>query len=104
MTEKSEKERPRTLIIKPINPVDTRAFVVPSEDEKVFWVLDLVGEQETDGLEGLLAAIDVIAEEEVVCFWRETAVLEQSEEVVVLAVDVTYITNTSTDKNTRKKL
>lgn len=31
--------------------------MVPSEDEKVFGVLDLVGEQETDGLEGLLAAV-----------------------------------------------
>lgn len=76
--------------------------MVPSEDEKVFGVLDLVGEQETDGLEGLLAAIDVIAEEEVVCFWRETAVLEQSEKVVVLAVDVTCSTDAD-DANANKK-
>lgn len=77
--------------------------MVPSEDEKVFGVLDLVGEQETDGLEGLLAAIDVIAEEEVVCFWRETAVLEQSEKVVVLAVDVTYSITDADDANANKK-
>lgn len=68
--------------------------MVPPEDEEVFGILDLVGEEETDGLEGLLAAIDVIAEEEVVCFWREAAVLEQSEEVVVLAVDVTCTSRT----------
>jgi hypothetical protein len=37
----------------------------------------------------LLASVDVIAQEEVVCFWREPAIFEQTEEVIVLAVDVT---------------
>lgn len=78
----------RTLIVKAIQPIDARALVVPAEDEEVLRVLDLVGEQQADGLERLLAAVDVVAEKEVVCLWREAAVLEQAEEVVVLAVYV----------------
>jgi hypothetical protein len=35
--------------------------VVPAQEEEVFWVLDLVGEEETDGLQRLLASIDVVA-------------------------------------------
>jgi hypothetical protein len=36
----------------------------------------------------LLASINVIAEEEVVCFWWETSILEQTEEIVVLPMDI----------------
>ena len=63
--------------------------MVPAENKEVLGVLDLVREEETDGLEGLLATVDVVAEEEVVCLGREAAVLEQAQKVVVLAVDVT---------------
>lgn len=37
--------------------------MVTTEDEEVFGVLDLVGEEKADGLEGLLASVDVVAEE-----------------------------------------
>ena len=36
----------------------------------------------------LLAAVHVVAEEQVVGLWREAAVLEQSQQIVVLPVDV----------------
>lgn len=62
--------------------------MVAPEDEKVFGVLDLVGEEQTDSLEGLLPPIDVVAEEKVVCFWWEATILEKSEEIVILTVDV----------------
>ena len=62
--------------------------MVAAQDEEVLGVLDLVGEQQADRLEGLFAAVDVVAEEEVVCFGWEAAVLEQSQQVVVLSVDV----------------
>ena len=51
--------------------------MVSAEDEEVFGVLDLVGEEEADGLETLFPAVDVVAEEEIVGFWRKPAVLEQ---------------------------
>jgi len=45
-------------------------------------------EQEADRLERLLPAVDVVPQEEVVGLGREAAVLEQAQEVRVLAVDV----------------
>jgi len=62
--------------------------VVAAKDEKVFGVLDLVCEEKTNRLERLLASIDIVAEKEVVCFWGKAAILEQTEEVIVLPVDV----------------
>lgn len=63
--------------------------MVAPQDEEVFGVLDLVGQEQADGLERLLATVDVITEEEVVGLWREPAVFEKAEEVVILAVDIT---------------
>jgi hypothetical protein len=77
------------LVVKAIDTVDRGALVVTSEDEEVFGVLDLVGEEQADGLKRLLASIDVVTEEEVVGLRREATVLEESEEIVVLSVDIT---------------
>lgn len=63
--------------------------MVATQDEEVFGVLDLVGEQKADGLERLLASIYVISKEEVVRLWRETTILEEPKQVIVLAVNVT---------------
>ena len=76
------------FIVETVNAIDGRAFVISSQNEEVLGVLDLVCQQKADGLEGLLATVDVIAEEEVVGLWREAAVLEEAESVVVLSVDV----------------
>lgn len=62
--------------------------MVATKDEEVFGILDLVREQEANGLEGLLATIDVVAKEEVVGLGREAAILEKSEQIVVLAVNI----------------
>ena len=50
--------------------------------------LDLVGQQQTDGLEALLASVDVVAQKEVVALGREATVLEQAQQVEVLPVQV----------------
>ena len=63
--------------------------MISTKDEKVFRVLDLVCEEKAYGFEGLLAPVDVVAEEEVVCFWWETPILEESQKVIVLTMDVT---------------
>jgi hypothetical protein len=44
--------------------------VIAAQDEEVFGIFDLVGEEEADDLERLLASIDVVAEEEVVGLCR----------------------------------
>jgi hypothetical protein len=36
-----EQAHARTLIVEAINTVDTRALVITSENEEVFWVFDL---------------------------------------------------------------
>lgn len=63
--------------------------MVAAKDEEVLGILDLVCEQQADGLQGLLATVYVVAEEEVVGLWGESAVLEQTEQIVVLAMYVT---------------
>lgn len=77
------------LIVETVDAVDRGALVVAAQDEEVLGVLDLVGEEQADGLERLLATIDVVTEEEVVGLGREATVLEQTQEIVILAVDVT---------------
>ena len=62
------------FVVKAVNAINAGAFVVASEQEKVFRVLDLVGKQQRDHLERLLAAVDVVAEEEVVGLIRVRAV------------------------------
>jgi len=79
---------PLAFVVEPVYPVDARALVVSAEKEEVLRILDLVSQQEADGLQGLLPPIHVIAEEEVVCFGGEPAVLEQTKEVRELPVDV----------------
>ena len=81
-------EAAAALVVEAVDAVDAGALVVAAKDEEVFGILDLVREEEADDLEGLLAAVDVVAEEEVVGLGGESAVLEQAEEVGVLAVDV----------------
>ena len=62
--------------------------MVSPEEEEVLWVLDLVCEEQADGLQQLLAPVDVVAQEQVVGLGREPSVLEQPQEVRVLAVDI----------------
>ena len=62
--------------------------MVAPQNEEVLGVLDLVGQEQADGLERLLAAIYVVAEEEVVGLGREAAVLEEAEQVIILPVDI----------------
>jgi hypothetical protein len=52
--------------------------VVATEDEEVLGVFDLVCQEKTDGLERLLATVDIVAEEEIVSLRREAAVFEKT--------------------------
>ena len=80
---------PLTLIIEAVDAVDAGTLVVPTEQEEVLWVLDLIGQQQADGLQRLLAPVHVVPQEQVVTLWREAAVLEQPQKIIVLAVNVT---------------
>jgi hypothetical protein len=76
------------FIVKPVNAVDGCTLVITAEDEKVLRVFDLIRQQEANGLERLLATVDVIAQEDVVGLGGEAAILEQSEQIVVLPVHI----------------
>lgn len=64
-------------------------LVVPSDELDAVRIPQFEAGQERDGLDAEQPSVDVVAEEEVVGFGRETAVLEQAQQVVVLSVDVT---------------
>jgi hypothetical protein len=84
------KKKKRTFIVKPVYPVNTRTLVVASQDEEIFGVFDLVREEKTDSLERLFTSVNVVTEEKVVCFWWESAVFKQTQEVIILAVNIAY--------------
>lgn len=77
------------FIVEAIDTIDGGALVVATENEEILGIFDLVCQEKADGLEGLLAAVHVVAKEEVVCFRREASVLEQAEKIVILAMNVT---------------
>jgi len=81
---------PLALVVEPVDSVDGRALVVAPQQEEVLGVFDLVGQQQTDRFQRLLASIDVVSQEQVIRIWGEASVLEQSEQVEELAVDVSY--------------
>ena len=76
------------LIVKTVDTVDRSTLVVTAKDEEVLGVFDLVCEEQANGLQRLLATVDVIAEDEVVGLRREAAILEKSQQIIVLAVNI----------------
>jgi len=80
---------PLALIVEPIDSGDGCTFVVASQEEEILWVLCLVCKQQDDGLQALLATIDVVTKEEVIALRRKPTILEKTKEVVVLAMDIT---------------
>ena len=62
--------------------------MISSQEKEVFWVLDLVREQEADRLEALLAAVDVVAQKKVVGLGRKSSIFEQPQEIGVLTMNV----------------
>ena len=87
---KGTQNRMLTLIVETINSIDTCTFMVTTENEEILGVLDLVRKEKADRFQRLLSTIDIVPEEEVICFRWEAAIFEESEEVVVLPVYVAY--------------
>lgn len=77
-----------TLVVKAVDPVNRGAFVIPTQQEKVLRVFDLVGQKQADGLQRLLPSVYVVAQEQVVALWGEAPVFKEPQQIVVLAVDV----------------
>jgi hypothetical protein len=101
------------LIVETVDTVDRGTLVVSTQDEEVLGVLDLVGKEKTNSLKRLLSTVDVVTEEKVVGLWGETAVFKETQEIVVLTVDITANLrgesrvrpgSSSTDHSDRKRL
>ena len=54
------------LVVKAVDAVDSRTLVVAPQQEKVFGVLDLVGKEQAGDFDGLLSAVHVVAQKEIV--------------------------------------
>lgn len=79
---------PLAFVVKAVYPVYARALVISAQQKEVLRVLDLVRQQQTYRLQGLLPSVNVIAQEQIVRLGRKTAVLEQPQKIGVLAVYV----------------
>mmetsp|Transcript_47027 Transcript_47027/g.132279 ORF Transcript_47027/g.132279 Transcript_47027/m.132279 type:complete len:268 (-) Transcript_47027:27-830(-) len=77
-----------TLVVESVYPCDGGALVVSTELEEVVGELYLVAEHERDGFQTLLATVNVVPQEDVAAIGWEASVLEDTEEVVVLAVHI----------------
>lgn len=64
--------------------------MVSSQQKEIFWVFDLVRQQQADGLQGLLASVYIVAEEQVVALWWEAAIFKKPEQIIVLPMDITW--------------
>lgn len=76
------------FIVETVDTVDRGTLVVSAEDEEVLRVFYLVGEEQANGFQRLLASVDIIAKKQVVSLRRESSVLEEAQQVVVLSVDI----------------
>jgi len=54
------------FVIKSVDAVDTRCFMVTSKNEEIFWVLDFICKEKANNLNGLLSSINIVSKEEVV--------------------------------------
>jgi len=76
------------FIIEPIDSVDGRTFMVSSKDEEVLRIFDLVGQEQAYRLQTLLSSVDIVTQEKIVGVWWEASIFKQSQQIVVLSVDV----------------
>lgn len=64
--------------------------MVTTENEEVLRVFDLIREQEADSFKRLLASIDIVSQEQVISLGWESTIFEQSQQIIVLSVYVTW--------------
>lgn len=79
---------PLALVVEPVNSGHVGALVVAAEKEKVLGELELVAEEQQNGLERLLPPVNIVTQEEVVGHGREATHLKHSDQVRVLSVDI----------------
>jgi len=61
------REAPTTFIIKTVNPINASTFMVSTQKEEIFRVLNFVREQQRDNLQRLFSTINIVPQEKIVC-------------------------------------
>lgn len=69
------REPATTLVVKAINPVDSSALMVATQQEKVFWILDFVCEKQTHHFQRLLSTVHIVSQKEIVCLMKGKPVM-----------------------------
>lgn len=64
--------------------------MVSSQQKEVFWVLDLVSQQQTDGLQGLLPSVYIVSKEQVVALWWKASIFKKPQQIIVLPMNITW--------------
>jgi len=77
------------LLVETVNLSDGPTFVVSAEQSDAGWVPYLQGDHQRHCFDAVVTAVDVIAEEEVVCIWKLTADAEELQKIVELTVHIT---------------
>lgn len=77
-----------TFVIKSVNSIDWRAFVIASQKKKVPWILNFISQKKANSFKWVFSSIDIITQKEVVALRREFAVIKQSQKVWVLAMNI----------------
>ena len=78
----------QAFVVEAVHLGDLTRLVVASQDGDSVLVADLERDKQSDGLDTIIPAIDVIAHEQVVCVGRLTTDLEELKQIVELAVDI----------------
>jgi len=69
------------FIVKTVYSIYGSTFMVPPKEEEILGILHLVTEQQAYGLQALLASINVVPKEKVVCLRRKPTTLEEPQQV-----------------------
>jgi hypothetical protein len=62
--------------------------MIPPQQKEILRIPDLIGQQQTYTLNGLLATIHIIAQKQIVGGWGQPPILKDPQQVAVLAVNV----------------
>lgn len=76
------------LVIESIHGSDLSGLMVTSEESNVSWVLELEAKEKLECFHGIEASIDKITHENVAGVWDLTTLVEELEEIVELAVNI----------------
>mmetsp|Transcript_74211 Transcript_74211/g.172137 ORF Transcript_74211/g.172137 Transcript_74211/m.172137 type:complete len:242 (-) Transcript_74211:52-777(-) len=77
-----------TFVKEAVDLCDLATLVVAAEESDALLIADLVKEHEGHRLHRVVAAVNIVAEEEVVCLWHGAADAEELLQVQELAMDV----------------